>query len=274
MTSIKKALLVFTVLINFSCTGTGQSTSGHEIPEYEFPHDAVIPAFEENCFDSPEDYVIFAGSAAEEQVLNTIFPISTNMEIEAGNTIHNQFNFDYVEDRRIQKLRRILAKIKPYVSRKDLNYEVYLIEDNSLVNAWTIPGGRVYFTTAMLDFVENDHELANILGHEIGHNENKHTTKIVQKQAPASIFGPDINIIVNVFSKLTAAYTQPDELEADFAGFYLAYKAGYDPEVGLNFWRRMAENESSNLFEKLFRSHPYSSVRYTCGKNHLDKYRK
>lgn len=269
-------LLPSLLLLLGGCSLEGQSSFGSSV-KYDFPHKTVTSDYNIECKEDLIDSGLSAGSKLEEMGLDMVgdyFNITTEDEIEAGKTIHESFDFDYIEDGRTRELRKILNKMLPYVERKDLNYQVFLIEDD-LLNAWTIPGGYIYVTTAMYDFVESDDEMANVLGHEIGHNENRHCSKILKKHAPASFFGlGDIGaIMVNVFSQATVAFHQPDELECDLSGFYLSYMAGYDPAEGLDFWKRMSKNENPNTMDKFFRSHPYSQSRYDCGHSHLEKIR-
>lgn len=274
MKYIVKACIIALLVLNVFCSSNGQSDV-QKNQKYEFPHTTVINSMDEQCFNSPEDYLIFAGKEAEEQLMNVFMPISSVQEKDVGHQIHQQFDFEYINDTRTDKLRQILKAMKPFLDRTALSYEVFLVKNDNVINGWTIPGGRIYITTGLLNFVKNDHELANVIGHEIGHNENRHTVKIVQRNAPRSIFGPELgSLFMDIYSQATVSYGQPDELEADFSGFYLAFKAGYDPEVGLEFWKRMAQNESTALFEKFFNSHPYSEIRYNCGKHHLETCKK
>ena len=192
------ALVGFTVLL-FSCqeaaTQTKKETKSEPKTEYKFPYNSIIENLAQGCFEDPADWFLFAGAEAEEIALNTFFPISEDMEIEAGEQIHEGFEYEYIEDERTQKLRNMLDEMRPYISR-GLEYKIFLIKDD-VINAWTIPGGYIYVTTGILDFIENDDELANVIGHEIGHNENKHTTKIIQRNAPRNIH-PDIGVVVDV----------------------------------------------------------------------------
>ena len=113
------------------------------------------------------------------------------------------------------------------------------------------------------------------VGHEIGHNEAQHTKRFVQLNAVAEAYASDaVQSGLDVLRQVLVAFNQPQELEADRYGLYLAYKAGYNPLTGLGFWQRMAKNEEQSTLEKMFRSHPYSAQRYTCGTSFLDKYAK
>jgi hypothetical protein len=244
---------------------------------YQFPHTTSID-FEDldfsSCSDDPEDDLLTIGNEFEKQILNTLVSIDAETENDIGEQIHETFNYRYIKDERYRKVKSIFNKMKPYIERKDINYQIFVIQDN-VINAWTIPGGNIYITTGIILAAKNDDELANIIGHEIGHNENGHTKKSLQRQLPVMIFQDDIVAeMVNIYSQVTIAYNQPNELESDMAGFYLSAKAGYDPLIGLEFWKRMAKDESANRLDKFFRSHPYSNTRYNCGKDHLDSCKK
>jgi predicted Zn-dependent protease len=228
------------------------------------------PNFDESCFTSPEEYAIYMASSTEKSMLDMFFPIDLSTEKSVGEAFHEQQSYDYIEDTRTEKLRRMLKKlIKKADRRNELRYNVYLIEDE-VVNAWTVPGGNIYVTTGILDFIKNDDELANVLGHEIGHNEKKHGLRHIQRSVPAMWFGDQVGVILEVLSQLTVSFNQYQELEADQIGIDLAKAAGYNPLRGLSFWERMAENENPNFMEKVFRSHPYSQNRYECGKAYIE----
>lgn len=258
----------------FSCqeatTQTGQDpadTPQQETSIFDFPFETIINELNAACFEDLIDVGLFTASKGEEAFLNTVFPIDLETEKAAGKEIHQSFDFQFIEDERTAKLRGLLEEMRPFTQR-NINYQIFLIEDPA-INAWTIPGGYIYITTGILKFIQNDDELANVIGHEMGHNENKHTTKIIQKNAPKSLH-PDIGVVVDLFNMALVAYNQPQELEADQSGFYLAYQAGYNPRKGLEFWKRLAEQEQQHFIDKIFRSHPYSAARYHCGQQYLD----
>lgn len=233
-------------------------------------HSLRKPNFDESCFTSPEEYAIYLASSTEKTMLDMFFPIDLETEKAVGEMFHEAQSYDYIEDNRAEKLRKMMKKLVRNASRRsEISYNVFLIEDEN-INAWTVPGGNVYVTTGILDFIENDDELANVLGHEIGHNEKKHGHRHIQRNVPATWFGDQAAVIVNVLSNLTVAFNQYQELEADAIGIDLAKSAGYNPLKGLGFWERMAANENPNFMEKVFRSHPYSQSRYDCGKSYIE----
>ncbi len=62
-----------------------------------------------------------------------------------------------------------------------LGYQFILQDDDETINAFASPGGAIFFTTAMLDFLEDDEELASILAHEIAHVEERHGVKLAKE---------------------------------------------------------------------------------------------
>ncbi len=261
-----------------SCSSNGQvKPKSTPVIQYNFPNqDACSMTLEEQCFSDPEDYSFYMGSELESVGLSAV-EIDIATERQIGKQFHDENNFDFVDDQRLATLEKILGKMKSSLTRKEIDYQVFVVQSGD-INAWTVPGGYIYFTTAILDFAKNEDELANILGHEIGHNECKHTHKHLQRaalaQLPMQLFGfdADPSFFVNIYNTVVISFGQHEELESDRTGFKLSAAAGYDPLVGLDFWKRMAEMEQKNRFQKFFRSHPYSSERYDCGENYINNY--
>jgi predicted Zn-dependent protease len=252
---------------------------------YDFPNKVECSSdFSEQCFSSPEEYAVYAAAKVEEGARSGV-KIDVKTENEVGDKFHKEQGFTFIEDSSTVRLRNILKKMLPHVNRTELKYQVYLVSDSE-INAWTVPGGNIYFTTGILKFVQSDDEIANILGHEIGHNECRHTLKMLQRlaiaqmpqQALKDFFGIDVPVnvetLVGLMSVGTIVFGQHEELESDRTGMQLSSLAGYNPEKGLDFWKRMSAKEKENKFEKMFRSHPYSSARYDCGKTFLKNKKK
>lgn len=263
--------LTSTTILLLSIITFGCDAQTPPLTEYDFPQQTIITEFSSNCLEEPEDVIIsFLGEL--DRGLLAMYKVSLEEEADLGKALHESFEHKFIEDKRTRKLRQILSKLAPHAERQELDYQVFLIESEE-VNAYTIPGGYIYMTTAMFEFAESEHELANIIGHEIGHSENRHTVQPIQRykqqQDIASVTGIDPSLIIGLYQLATIAYNQPQEIESDYSGFYLAYKAGYAPLQGLEFWRRLAANESPTKLGKLFRSHPYSETRYQCGLDYI-----
>lgn len=126
---------------------------------------------------------------------------------------------------------------------KLFDFKFHLI-DMSEPNAFALPGGYVYLTRGILVLLNNEDELAGIMGHEIIHVQNRHSYKAAKKsilpavlKAPGNVvglvnedLGNLINAPVNVTSALQLAkYGRKQENEADADGMTLAAHSGYNP---------------------------------------------
>lgn len=259
-----------------ACTKGGRAHKKEEA--YIFPDKTVIHNIEADaCLEGKSGEWVQKGKQIEEGLLNTFSgEITPQMQKEAGATFHKeimeQFHLAEKNDNHWKKLRNIFNEVKQYAERKDIDYQVFLLDD-SLLNAFTIPGGNVYVTTKLMDFVESDDELAVILGHEIGHNENKHTLKHLQKLSVAEkMLGSDFKSVgAAILNIITLPYGQPQELESDRAGVYLAYTAGFNPERGPDFFDRINDGQQRGDFERFLSTHPFPGERSTCLKKYLQR---
>ncbi len=271
-------LFALLLVLSFGCEESPSSKNDAiKIPKYNFSHSSITSAKNySDCLES-EDLIRDLGNLFETAVLETTIQINTDAERNCGDAFHKdiKLKYNFLNDNRLVKIKNILNKMLPHTEREGLAYEVFLI-DSKEINAFTIPGGRIYVTTGILNECKNDHELANVIGHEIGHNENEHCKKIVQKvigtKMVGAVTGDEIAQTAAGFWNLsTMTFNQPNEFEADQSGFYLSYKAGYDPVKGLEFWKRLSRKENQDILTSLFSSHPYSEKRYRCGREHLKK---
>lgn len=148
--------------------------------------------------------------------------------------------------------------------------------DSKEVNAWCMPGGKVVVYTGLLPITQDEASLAIVLGHEITHAVAQHGKEqysqqlvanglqslgsVALSQSPAAqnifnnIYGPGAQLGMLSFSR-------KDELEADHYGLIFAAMAGYNPQVAIPFWQRMAALNQGNTTPALLRSHPSDATR-------------
>lgn len=113
-------------------------------------------------------------------------------------------------------------------------------------------GDAIAISSGMMKFAESDTELAFILSHEIAHNALGHnsTSRKVGKAFLNAFLGPRITQMT------TSGYSQENESEADYAGLYIAARAGYDVSMASVFWRRMAAEHPQTIQGTFTGSHP------------------
>jgi predicted Zn-dependent protease len=205
-----------------------------------------------------------------------------HLEVGQLRSINDQAVSDYVNE-----LGQNLVK---YSAAPNKVFEFMVLNDHE-DNAFSIGGGRVYIDLGALQAASSEDELVSIIAHEIGHDVFMHAPKTVTRQLFWMTGKRKINSepeAEKALQELEAAYEKHtlavigesvlgwsrfQELEADKAGFYNMYKAGYNPEAMKNVFRRFVaetkadtgEHYSDQYFlELLFGSHPPSSQRVTA----------
>lgn len=117
------------------------------------------------------------------------------------------------------------------------------------VNAFA-SGRYVIMTTAMLNFIASEDELAVVIAHELAHNILAHPDRLRQQKVPSRGF-------LRGFGK-NASRVRTTEEEADRLGIRLAWAAGYDVSAAIPFWRRFYKRFDG---PQLFRTHPSLEAR-------------
>src|SRR5688572_17816813 len=116
----------------------------------------------------------------------------------------------------------------------------FTVVDNPAINAFALPGGYIYLTRGILAYLDDEAELAGVLGHEIGHVTARHAAQAYTRQAQAgigltilSIFVPSTAPFADLgsagLSVLFLRHGRDAELEADRLGVEYGSGAGYDP---------------------------------------------
>ena len=136
-------------------------------------------------------------------------------------------------------------------------WEFNLVADNQ-VNAFCMPGGKIVVYEGILPVTQNEASLAIVLGHEIAHAVAKHSAEQMTKSSNSSTLvqlGGGVLSALGVDSGVTQVataaasqgltllnlkYSRDNESEADYMGLIFAAMAGYDPNVAVSFWQRMA----------------------------------
>ena len=65
--------------------------------------------------------------------------------------------------------------------RDEFVWKIHIIEDDEVLNAFATPGGYIYVYTGLIKFLENEDDLAGVMGHEIAHSDQRHSVKQLQK---------------------------------------------------------------------------------------------
>lgn len=149
----------------------------------------------------------------------------------------------------------------------------FTVLDSEIQNAFCLSGGKVAVYTGLMDYMDNEAELAFVVGHEIGHAVARHggermSRTIVQSVGAVLVSmlfeNETIDAIYGTGTELgiMLPYSRSNESEADAIGLILMARAGYDPSASYTFWKRFTNNaEGSSKLEAILSTHPCDSDR-------------
>ena len=170
---------------------------------------------------------------------------------------------------------------------QNFQWEFNLVADNQ-VNAFCMPGGKIVVYEGILPVTQDETGLAIVLGHEIAHAVAKHSAEQLSKQmrqqyaaqiggtvltkmAEAKGLGNTASLIDMAgqigFKFANLKYSRDNETEADHLGLIFAAMAGYDPQLAIPFWQRMAQLSGGSSKSELFSDHPSDEKRLAALQN-------
>src|SRR5258708_5732468 len=181
------------------------------------------------------------------------------------------------EDAALQEYVHKVGEIVATHARRKLEHKFHYIPDESLINAFALPGGHVFIGKGFILLMDSADELSNILGHEIEHIDNYHCVERFQLKTRLHDV-PLAELLTLPVEFFQAGYTKDQELEADRDGTSLAVMAGYSPQGAVRMFEAFVrlhreyvlkaespDQEFSKVaiagLEGYFRSHPLPEER-------------
>ncbi len=166
---------------------------------------------------------------------------------------------------------RVGQSLARFSERKDVQYSFNVLSSKE-VNAFALPGGPLYIYTGLLKLMEDEAELAAVMGHEIGHVDGRHAVRQMQPVVglaaiQALAFGDKspasrqaLNFVLGI---ALTGYSRSHELEADRFGLIYMQRAGYDPNGTVRMFTKLGGQgeRERNVFEKLSATHPETKER-------------
>lgn len=213
--------------------------------------------------------------------------IPTDYEVKMGQDLHQQITAQYKLSTRkadVARLERIGEKLAQVSDRQDYEYNFYLIEKDE-INAFTVPGGSIYFFTGLYDKLKTDDEIASVLAHEIGHCAARHVIKKFQAAMGYNLLG---GLVISQLAKeemarrlatlssntamslVFSAYGRKDEYEADRLGLKYMDLAGYKLEAMITTFEVLEKESKGPQVPVFLRSHPYVKDRIIAIKKEIE----
>ena len=167
--------------------------------------------------------------------------------------------------------------------RPNLPWEFHVVNDAS-VNAFALPGGFIFVTRGLLTYINDEAELATVVGHEIGHVTNRHSVQQISKAQIAtlglglgSVLSSSVARYAGVASQglqvLFLKYGRDAENQADVAGFRYALNQNYDVREMANVFHtldRVGEAAGGGKLPDWLSTHPAPADRVTATQARLD----
>ena len=162
---------------------------------------------------------------------------------------------------------------------KNFGWDYILVDNDKIVNAWCMPGGKIAVYTGLLKVTKNKDALSIVMGHEIAHAVAKHSVERMSQAMTvnlgtqvADIFlGGAINRTRNTVGQSTGLdilkvgimnpFGRKQESEADYLGLIFSSLAGFDIRESVPLWERMAKKNKGKEPPVFLSTHPSTKNR-------------
>jgi predicted Zn-dependent protease len=179
---------------------------------------------------------------------------------------------------------KIQKAVETYFAQKNLSKELegyaweFNVVESEEVNAWCMPGGKVVVYTGILPITKDETGLAVVMGHEIAHAIAQHGGERMSQGLLQQLGGVALSVALadepettqNIFMAaygigttvgVMLPFSRTHESEADHLGLIFMAMAGYDPNVAVDFWTRMAANSGGGAPPEWLSTHPSNETR-------------
>jgi predicted Zn-dependent protease len=160
----------------------------------------------------------------------------------------------------------------------DYKWEFNVINDDKVVNAWCMPGGKVAVYTGIFPITRDETGMAVVLSHEIAHAIAGHGSERMSEALVAQLGGAALSTALQTHPGTTSAifmqvygvgasvgyllpHSRLQESEADRIGLMLMARAGYNPEKAVDLWVRMSQQGKGSRPPEFLSTHPAPETR-------------
>lgn len=164
-------------------------------------------------------------------------------------------------------------------SQTPYQYDFHLLADTQTVNAFALPGGQVFITRALYNLLQDEGQLAGVLGHEVGHVVARHSAEQIAKAqltqgltgaAVLATYDPNnpssagsAQVAALIGQLITLKFSRDDELEADKLGVCFMNDTGYDPQEMIGVMQILQSASQGNGQPEFLSTHPDPGNRIT-----------
>ena len=223
---------------------------------------------------------------------NQLILVSRQQELQMGAVAYGEV----LKNEKISKdpnynaaVQRVADRVAGVAGRPDFEWEYTVIDNDEVINAFALPGGKIGVYTGILQVAQTDAGLATVLSHEVGHATARHGGERVSAGLLAQLGAVGLSAALggsNVDPEVTYGimqaygvgvgvgailpFSRTQESEADRIGLIYMARAGYDPRESVKFWQRMAQATKGKPRPPEFLStHPDNGTRIANLQRHM-----
>lgn len=144
--------------------------------------------------------------------------------------------------------------------KDDFSWRLRVINDDKTLNAFCTPGGYIYIYTGILKYLDNEAQLAGVLGHEMGHADMRHSTRQISQQFGIQVMLDIIAGNNTMLKQVTSAviglkFSRKHETEADERSVLYLCPTPYDAAGGAGFFEKIVK-EGGQRQPEFLSTHP------------------
>lgn len=214
----------------------------------------IVSLFTWNCGD---DGVIF--SIEDDKMLG----------MRTDSIIEQDPSFDILSEREYPEAYAYLNQMKEDILnsgqvkyRDEFVWELHIIDNDSTLNAFATPGGYLYFYTGLIHYLDDATSLAGVLGHEIAHSDQRHSSRQLQKQMGVQtilniLLGENLQELQGLAANLLALkFSRNDETDADNHSVEYLCETDFEADGAANFFQKLIDNMASPGIPEFLSTHP------------------
>jgi predicted Zn-dependent protease len=146
--------------------------------------------------------------------------------------------------------------------KADFNWDVYIIKDDTTLNAFCTPGGHIYVYTGLIKYLDTEDQLAGVMGHEIAHADKRHTTRSMTTQYGYDVLlgivlGKNQGALTQIATQLVnLKYSRSHESEADQYSVVYLCPTGYKSDGAAGFFEKLLASGNGGGTPEFLSTHP------------------
>lgn len=146
--------------------------------------------------------------------------------------------------------------------KDDFDWDLFIVEDDEVVNAFCIPGGHIFVYTGLIRYLDSEDQLAGIMGHEIAHADQRHGTQQMTKVYGIRLLmeialGNDQDALSGLAENLLdLGFSRSHETDADMKSVEYLCETAYNPDGFAQFFQKMKGDGTANGYVFFLSTHP------------------